>query len=182
MRYFGLLMFPAKTLHASYRYRAELPTTPQLGCIHTYLYDLPTVICIYTYFVVVLNFEWPFQTQRQPRLEHTYIEVRKARYIYMWYKQSEMNNIKEMNSFVSNSGISQGPTQREVVAAQDRLTHLPDTEEWNGQLWSIYNDEMLLGFRVKTKLDLVQCRIVHESAAYIYISRTARSAKSRLAR
>ena len=83
MRYFGLLMFPAKTLHASYRYRAELPTTPQLGCIHTYLYDLPTVICIYTYFVVVLNFGWPFQTQRQPRLEHTYIEVRKARYIYV---------------------------------------------------------------------------------------------------
>ena len=96
----------------------------------------------------------------------------------MWYKQSEMNNIKEMNSFVSNSGISQGPTQREVVATQDRLTHLPDTEEWNGQLWSIYNDEMLLGFRVKTKVDLVQCRIVHESAAYIYIYSVQREALS----
>ena len=29
--------------------------------------------------------------------------------------------------------------------------------------------EMLLGFRVKTKIDLVQCRIVHESCRCIYI-------------
>jgi len=91
----------------------------------------------------------------------------------MCYKQSEIDNIERMNSFVrrmSNSGISQGPIQwvrddsgsgRVYASAEYRRV------EWT--LWSIYNVEMLLGFRVKTKVDLVQCRFIHESCRCIYI-------------
>lgn len=56
-----------------------------------------------------------------------------------------------------------------MIAAVDRFTRLQNTEEWNGQLWSINDGEMLLGFRVKTKVDLVQGHFIHESCRRIYM-------------
>jgi len=104
----------------------------------------------------------------QPRLELTLIEVRKIRYIYV--VQAEREHRGDEQFCVKSEQFRYKPRANTARGSSGtgQLTYLPNTKEWKGQLWSIYNDEMLSGFRVKPKVDLVQCRIVRESAAHIY--------------
>lgn len=79
-----------------------------------FFYDLPTVVPASIPILLLLLNSDDRRTLRQLQLEYTLIDVRKARYIYV-YKQSEIDNIRGECTILcknmSNSGISQGPIQ-----------------------------------------------------------------------